>query len=228
MKLFQYEHCPYCVRPRLVAAAKNSNLDIVDLAYDDVQTPVSMIGAKMVPILQKNDLTYMAESLDICAYLDALDDLCMIKPKKADKQLDQVIEKLNYYIRYLAYPRLYYHPQNKAAFPTQSAIDAFKGPKQLKMGIDFDDALRHSDRYISATEALLSKAQAFFHQRLSDGVNQINDGFTLTYDDIEFFPVLRLLTIALDVIKIPQPIMQYLEKLSALSHVQLYTPFDYG
>ncbi|TNF66400.1 MAG: glutaredoxin 2 [Gammaproteobacteria bacterium] len=227
MKLFQYEHCPYCVRPRLAAAINNINLKIIDLVYDDVQTPMNMIGKKLAPILQKEDLSFMPESIDICSYLDALDGKSIIQSKKANKNFDQLMDKLHYYIRYLTYPRLYHHPQNKGVFPTDSAISYFKVPKEEKMAIDFDYALKHSDLYIADTENLLSQVMPFFEQRIVDASNGVSN-FLLSYDDIEFFPLLRLLTLAVDVIKLPEPILIYLEKLSEISKVKLYAPFDYA
>ena len=70
MKLFIYDHCPYCVRAWMPLGIKNIPCELVVMLNDDVETPTAMIGKKMVPILELDDGTYIPESLDIVAYLD--------------------------------------------------------------------------------------------------------------------------------------------------------------
>ena len=71
MKLYIYEHCPFCVRARMIFGLKNISVEQHVFLSDDVKSPTSMIGEKMVPILQKEDGSYMPESLDIVAYVDS-------------------------------------------------------------------------------------------------------------------------------------------------------------
>jgi len=70
MKLFVYDHCPFCVRARMIFGLKNISFELVMLASDDSETPTKMVGQKMLPILQKEDGSYMPESLDIVSYID--------------------------------------------------------------------------------------------------------------------------------------------------------------
>ena len=44
----------------------------VILQNDDEETPIKMIGAKQVPILQKDDGSFMGESLDIVRHIDEM------------------------------------------------------------------------------------------------------------------------------------------------------------
>jgi len=46
-------------------------VELIPLANDDEATPIGLIGAKQVPILQKADGSHMGESLDIVRYIDA-------------------------------------------------------------------------------------------------------------------------------------------------------------
>ena len=64
MKLYIYDHCPFCVRARMAAGLFGADVEEVVLANDDEATPIGMIGAKQVPILQKEDGSFMGESLD--------------------------------------------------------------------------------------------------------------------------------------------------------------------
>ena len=72
MKLYIYDHCPFCVRARMAAGLFGADVEEVVMANDDEATPIGMIGAKQVPILQKEDGSFMGESLDIVRYLDRI------------------------------------------------------------------------------------------------------------------------------------------------------------
>ena len=70
MKLYIYDHCPFCVRARMIFGLRGVEVENIILANDDEDTPIGMIGAKQVPILEKDDGTFMGESLDIVHYID--------------------------------------------------------------------------------------------------------------------------------------------------------------
>ena len=70
MKLYIYDHCPFCVRARMIFGLRDVAVEEVVLANDDEATPIGMIGSKQVPILQKEDGSFMGESLDIVRYID--------------------------------------------------------------------------------------------------------------------------------------------------------------
>ncbi len=46
MKLYYYDHCPFCVRARIAAGLLGADVEDVVLANDDEATPISMIGAR--------------------------------------------------------------------------------------------------------------------------------------------------------------------------------------
>ena len=70
MKLYHYDHCPFCVRARMIIGLRGLDVEQIPLANDDEATPIGLVGKKMVPILIKEDGTAMGESLDIVRYLD--------------------------------------------------------------------------------------------------------------------------------------------------------------
>jgi len=70
MKLYVYDHCPFCVRARMIFGLKNLPVELIVLANDDEATPIGLVGKKVVPILVKEDGTAMPESLDIVHYVD--------------------------------------------------------------------------------------------------------------------------------------------------------------
>ena len=72
MKLYTYDHCPFCTRARMIFGLKNQPLDNQFLLNNDEATPIGLIGKKMLPILIKADGSAMGESLDIVHYVDGI------------------------------------------------------------------------------------------------------------------------------------------------------------
>lgn len=60
MKLYIYDHCPFCVRARMIFGLRDVAVEEVILANDDEATPIGMIGSKQVPILQKKTVRLWA------------------------------------------------------------------------------------------------------------------------------------------------------------------------
>ena len=49
--LYNYDHCPFCVRVRLALGFKNIKHNLIFMANDDVHTPTALIGKKIAPIM---------------------------------------------------------------------------------------------------------------------------------------------------------------------------------
>lgn len=69
-KLFVYDHCPFCIKARMIFGLRHIPFDLIILQNNDEATPKQMIGQKMVPILEENG-HFMGESMDIVAHIDA-------------------------------------------------------------------------------------------------------------------------------------------------------------
>lgn len=70
LKLYIYEHCPFCSRARMMAGLKNIPLDLCVVMEGDSETALRLTGKKGLPILQKDDGACLPESLDIVHDLD--------------------------------------------------------------------------------------------------------------------------------------------------------------
>lgn len=66
MKLFIYDHCPFCVKARMIFGLKDLPVRLVTLLSDDEITPTSMIGKKMAPILQKTTVAICPKAWISC------------------------------------------------------------------------------------------------------------------------------------------------------------------
>lgn len=69
LTLYHYLHCPFCIRVRLVLGFLNLPYESKVLQYDDEDTPLSLTGVKMLPIMEI-DGEILNESLQIIKKLD--------------------------------------------------------------------------------------------------------------------------------------------------------------
>jgi hypothetical protein len=46
-RLYIYDHCPFCVRARMVLGLKGVKHELFFLANDDVETPTALVGKKV-------------------------------------------------------------------------------------------------------------------------------------------------------------------------------------
>lgn len=140
MKLYIYDHCPFCVKARMIFGLKNIPVELNVLQNDDEATPTRMIGQKMVPILQKDDSRYLPESMDIVHYVDNSDGTPLLTGKRSPA-IEEWLRKVNGYVNQLLLPRF-----AKSAFDefsTPAARQYFIRKKEASSG-SFDNHLAHS------------------------------------------------------------------------------------
>lgn len=105
MKLFAYDHCPFCVKVRMIFGIKHIDYDLVILQHNDEITPISMIGYKMVPILEIKPGMYLPESLDIISYMDNSFGQKVITSYPEQEEFTAIVKRLNKATMKLAFPR---------------------------------------------------------------------------------------------------------------------------
>lgn len=210
MKLYIYDHCPYCVRPRIIAGLKHLPLELVYPLNDDEQTPISLVGKKLVPILIKENGEPMGESLDITAYLDNLDGKPMLS-ESVRPEIQQWVDEVSSYYYRLLHPRCV--QLGLPEFATQGAIDYFVNKKSARIG-DFNENLANSDTYIERLIQDLARLETLVKTE-----NSLNDSYS--YEDILVFPMLRNLTMVKGLV-FPSKVKTYLDNLAQASQIPLY------
>jgi glutaredoxin 2 len=210
MQLYLYDHCPYCVRARMIFGKKMVPVENIYLLNDDEDTPNKLIGKKMVPILVKDDGSAMGESLDIVHYIDQLTGGAplntIIRP-----EIEGWIKITDTYRNFLTLPRCI--SIKLPEFATQSAIDYFISKKTAIFG-DFQQHLRNSQIYIDRLNADLIALSPLI---LSDrGVNG-----TFSMEDILLFPLLRNLTMVKGV-EWTAPVLDYINSISRITQIPLF------
>ncbi|MFA9488435.1 MULTISPECIES: glutaredoxin 2 [unclassified Mannheimia] len=210
MKLYVYDHCPYCVRARMVFGLKDLPVELIMVANDDEATPVSLVGKKVVPILVKEDDTAMPESLDIVRYVDTHYGNPIIA-ESIRSEIEEWVSKLSKVYNHLLLPR--FVKLDLAEFEKQSAIDYFVKKKTESIG-DFAQNLAETDKYLAAVQSLINE--------LSDLIKSekaLNGELSL--EDIIVFPMLRNLT-CVKGIQFPPKVLDYVNKMAELSKIDLY------
>lgn len=211
MKLYVYDHCPYCVKARMILGYHNINFEMITLLNDDEKTPNDLIGQKMVPILSIDENTYMPESLDIIKYIDDQNGSNLIYDE--DQNLNRWLAEAREYTYPLAMPRWVKMPLKE--FATQAAIDYFTKKKEDYIG-SFESHLKNSEALIKQAEAHLKKLEDLF---ISDGPYFM--GEKLSINDFHLFATLRSLT-CVKGLEFPNKVSSYLGEQSKLSKVDLY------
>ncbi|MEI4487058.1 glutaredoxin 2 [Frigidibacter sp. MR17.14] len=214
MKLYQYHHCPFCVRADMAANWLRVPHEKVYLLNDDEKTCFELIGAKMVPILQLDATAEgpgraMGESLDIVAELGrhapggrAIAPWAEVKAQQAGLSAVQGA------ISALLFPRNV--RIGLPEFATPAAVAYFTERKSAILGTSFDEAFAASDRHRATVEAALAALP----------VPQM-PGETLRMGDVLLFPGLRNLTVVAGLDR-PQWVVDYVAQVAEMTGVQTY------
>ena len=204
-----YDHCPYCLKARMIFGLKNIPVELHVLLNDDAETPTRMVGQKQVPILQKDDSRYMPESMDIVHYVDKLDGKPLLTGKRSPA-IEEWLRKVNGYANKLLLPRF-----------AKSAFDEFSTPAARKYFVDkkeasagnFADLLAHSDGLIKNISDDLRALD-----KLIVKPNAVNG--KLSEDDIQLFPLLRNLTLVAG-INWPSRVADYRDNMAKQTQINL-------
>lgn len=157
--LYYYEHCPYCLRVLTLVDMAKITIQREILLNDDEQTPIEMIGQKMLPILQTAPKTYLPESLDIMRYLSETYDFPLVQNSEWEAQVTEFLSENRDAIYGLTMPRWIQQPF--AEFATPTAIDYFVKKKTATIG-DFAAALSNTDALTASLNNGLQAAEELF------------------------------------------------------------------
>lgn len=209
MKLYIYDHCPFCLKARMIFGLKNLPVELVTLLNDDEATPTRMIGKKMAPILQKDDSRYLPESMDIVHYVDKLDGNPLLTGKQ-NPAIEEWLRKVNSYVNRLLIPRFAKGAFDEFATPQARAW--FVEKKEAAIG-PFDEHLAHSAGLVKKISDDLRALDKLIVQ--SNAVNG-----ELSEDDIHLFPLLRNLTLVAG-ITWPSRVADYRDNMAKQTQINL-------
>lgn len=210
-KLYIYEHCPFCVKARMIFGLKNIDFEKIVLLNDNETDPIRMIGKKMLPILE-NDGRFLAESMDIVAYIDHL--TTPIVTGKTSSEIANWLERVTPLFSSLIIPRMACAPFED--FATTAARAYFISKKEAATGL-FSRWLGESESLLDVMNPLLEELAP-----LIENYNAVNGA--LSTDDFHLFAFLRSLSIVKNV-HYPVEVASYLQAMSKSSKVGLLDTF---
>lgn len=189
MKLYVYDHCPFCVRARMIMGLKNVPVETVILPNDDEETPIKMIGKKMLPILETDDNKFIGESLDIVTYIDEnFGKRVMTQTEQTD--VDAWIESAGQTIYKLSIPRWSY--SSYPEFELGRSRQYFSEKKESVFGC-FTALMKNTPELLKVINTRLIELD-----NLLAKLDVQNGQWSMT--DIKLYPMLRSLSIAKGVI----------------------------
>jgi glutaredoxin 2 len=191
MKLYVYDHCPFCVKARSIFGLKGVAFDLVILLNDDEATPTRMIGKKMAPILEDAG-TYLAESMDIVARIDDLAGAPVLTGPH-NEALAQWNNDVSGALFSLALPR--WAASDFEEFSTPEARAYFTRNKERMIG-SFEEKMAASPGYIAEVNRHLLALEP-----LIQSPNAVNG--ELSEDDIHLFATLRSMSIVRGIVYPP-------------------------
>lgn len=209
MKLYIYDHCPFCVKVRMIFGLKDLPVELVVMLNDDEATPKKLIGQKMAPILMKDDGSCMPESLEIVNYVDKSDRKPLLTGR-TNPAISDWLRHINGYLNKLLLPRI--AQASFAEFATPEARRYFKDKKEANAG-SFDELKLHAEGYIKNVNDDLRKLD-----KLIVKPNAVNGELSL--DDIHLFPVLRSLTL-ISGIDYPSRVADYRDNMAKQTQINL-------
>jgi len=198
----------------MVADLAELEYELYILANDDEQAHIEKIGSKQVPFLQKPNGDYIKESDVICNYIVKYQKFDIASTKN-NSQLNLLIKELHQISKTLTYPRIPHHQQNIKDFPTQNAKDYF---------------IKKKSAYIDNIEELYMNPAKDEIKKTQEKLNEINkhiqypfiNGDKFSWDDINIFPFLSIVTIIKDLVHIPKNIEAYLNSIESKTNIELY------
>ena len=209
MKLYQYDHCPFCVRADMVAGWRQVPHEKVYLLNDDEAAHIALVGAKQVPILQFDDGSAMVESLEIVAELDAVDTGAdRLDPWDEVAPQRQALNAVGQAVNCLLFPRSV--AIGLPEFATPGAIAYFTERKQAIIGMSFAEAMAGTGRWQAEVEAALAAMPP---------VDPPGD--RLRMGDVLLYPSLRNLTMVRG-LAFPGWMRGYIDRVTALCATQTY------
>lgn len=205
MKLFIYEHCPFCVRARMIFGLKHVPFELDVIMEGDVETPTRMVGRKVVPILQKDDGSYMPESMDIVRLIDGLDSQHLLDNPRHEAVENWTKDAWPMVTR-LAVPRFTKGDFRELATPEARA--AYTAREQKAFG-DLDTLLAETPARLADINGKLAELESIL----------IPDA-AISETDFILFPVLRSVSIVKGV-QFGTKTSAYISRISSLSNVDM-------
>ena len=230
--LYVYDHCSCSGRVRTTLGLKNVKYSLYFMASDDEKTPTDLVGKKIAPILQWENVT-MPESWDIIEYLNQdarLGPTGTIAPFTGRQDLKVWQIGVQDLLRNLLTPRYvatgllpeFQQLDSRHAYMKKHPLPTFSKEEWDVMPIK--KQAKHYEDYLMRPAAAEEIAE--LNRQLVELNNSIycreycSEG-GLSYDDIDLFPRLRFITLIKGV-EWPAKLRTYIDYFSVRADIPLF------
>ena len=196
----------------MAAALRDVATELVYLPNDDEDTPIRLIGAKQLPILQKEDGSHMGESLDIVRYFYRQDSSALDEAVRPEIQA--WVEAFGDWGYRLIMPRDV--QLGLPEFAAESSVAYFKGKKEAWLEASFEQLLQETPRYLAQAQEALHALNGL----IAPNADYVN-GAHLSMEDILVFPLLRNLSMVKGV-AYPDNVAHYVRAMSQAAKIPLF------
>ena len=206
MKLYIFEHCPFCVKSLMVANELGIDYEKCYLLNDDELTPNRLVGKKLVPILEKDDGSAMGESLDIARYFTEVARQPLTDGEHLGAAQSWVERHLETILRltFVRWPDL-----KLPEYATQGAVQYYTEKKEQRLGASFNEVRE-------ATSTDLDKIHQAFEE-----INWLGESEHLQWQDVALFPFLRNLSVVKG-LTMPEQVKQYVDSLAQRCNISTF------
>ncbi|WP_299257564.1 glutaredoxin 2 [uncultured Kushneria sp.] len=211
MNLYIYDHCPFCVKARMIFGLRDVPVTLQTLLNDDAETPMRLVGDKKVPILEFEDGYTLDESLEIVKCIDNEAEGVKVMEGPRNPEVERWVKASSETVGRLFIPRAPRAPLGE--FATMDAVEHFTNNKKAVFG-RFDTLLEQTPELLVEVTQWLNELDALIQS--PEAVNGV-----LSMDDIELFPVLRQLSLV-EGVKYPERVEAYRQAMSQLADVPLH------
>ncbi|SBS28532.1 Glutaredoxin-2 [Marinomonas spartinae] len=222
MQLYQYDHCPNCVRADMVANYKALFHEKIYLLHGDDDECYALLKKqssfknRQLPIFKSDDNTIITDGLKIARYLDKIGNSEKpIRPSTKNITAHNILEEAELHINCLVFPRniLLGLPE----FSSRQSRDEFRIKKESEIRRPFEKALEETQHHKKIVETAL--------QRLPEQSLPSNHDHTISWDDVMLFPKLRNLTMVLN-LQFPDHLRRYIDEVAQATSIHTYYHFE--
>ncbi len=206
MKLYIYEHCPFCARARMIFGLKKIPVDLSVIMEGDADTPIRLIGRKVVPILEKDDGSVMSESMDIVRYVDAL----VSQPVLTDpprEEFEAWFPVARQVMLSLVIPR--FTRSSFREISTDESRRAYREREEAAFG-DLDSLMERTPEFLGQMVVLLDRLELAMEDRTS-----------FSTSDLVLYSTLRSLSIVKG-LAFPRNVRQFMRRMEQASGLRLF------
>ena len=196
----------------MAAALRGVATELVYLPNDDEDTPIRLIGAKQLPILQKEDGSHMGESLDIVRYFYRQDSSALDEAVRPEIQA--WVDAFADWGNRLIMPRDV--QLDLPEFAAESSVAYFKGKKEAWLEASFEQLLQETPRYLAQAQEALHA----LNDLIAPNASYAN-GTHLSMEDILVFPLLRNLSMVKGA-AYPDNVAHYVRAMSQAAKIPLF------